>query len=194
MFKKKTYPISEIFYSIQGEGSNAGTAAIFVRFSGCNLSCPWCDTDHRERSRMTRKELVGSIRQCQGRRQEGLLVWTGGEPLVHLDARLVEQVNQLGFQQAIETNGTIPILKRIRAVCWVTISPKLEKGPVLEPVEIDEVKVVLAPGVDPERYVSLGPRRFIQPCSMKLGPAVEYVKAHPWWRLSIQTQKLLNTP
>jgi organic radical activating enzyme len=183
------YPIAETFYSIQGEGFYAGTAAYFIRLAGCNLSCPWCDTDHRETERRTAQEL--SIRagdSCDAR----LAVLTGGEPLLHNLFPLIDSLRYRGFKVAIETNGTR--MHGVIGLCdWLTVSPKSGYDYDLATLFGDEIKIVLDGKIDPHRFESLPFRQFfVQPCSGDHAPAIRFVKENPKWRLSLQTQKLIN--
>ena len=122
-----SYRVNEIFYSIQGEGEFAGTPAVFVRFSGCNLNCPWCDTDHSHAEEMTRNELEDAVRGLLAGHDGAIIVLTGGEPALQLhdDEPLFQ-----GFASriCIETNGTLPIPGWID---WVTVSPKNALSPIV---------------------------------------------------------------
>ena len=208
----KTYPVNEIFYSLQGEGINAGRPAVFVRFSGCNLRCPFCDTDHKAHTLMTAEEIVEKIKSPRG-----LLVLTGGEPSLFVDESLIAALHAAGFEIAIETNGTRPLPAGID---WVTLSPKDAFCPGATPVltSCDELKVVFTatdpndPALDAlEKWESFGHSKssplggtrgglLIQPCdtgdpeqnAAVTRAAVAWVKAHPQWRLSLQMHKILN--
>ncbi len=208
----KTYPVNEIFYSLQGEGINAGRPAVFVRFSGCNLRCPFCDTDHKAHTMMTAEEIVEKIKSPRG-----LLVLTGGEPSLFVDESLIHALHAAGFEIAIETNGTRPLPAGID---WVTLSPKDAFCPGATPVltSCDELKVVFT-ATDPndpalaalEKWESFGHSKssplggtrgglLIQPCdtgdpeqnAAVTRAAVAWVKAHPLWRISLQIHKILD--
>lgn len=189
--------INEIFYSIQGEGYHTGTAAVFVRFAGCNLRCPFCDTDFHDYTEMEEEEVVA---ECSRYPSEWVIL-TGGEPTLQVTAAFVERLHDAGKRVAIETNGTKLVCSNID---WVTCSPKaayVKNGmPVIK--KADEVKVVFdfktisaepSWGIQAKHY-------FIQPCDT--GDAekneeinrlcVEFVKNNPKWRLSLQTQKILK--
>lgn len=189
--------INEIFYSLQGEGYHSGTAAVFVRLSGCNLRCPFCDTRHESCVEMSEEEVLAAVRQYPAR----LVVVTGGEPSLQLTASLVDALHEAGKYVAVETNGTRALPPNVD---WVTLSPKdtwlgAEAAVVL--TEADELKVVYDGEHEPADYRSLAiDHRFLQP--MDTGDAVrnarieaatvEYIKQHPQWRLSLQIHKILN--
>nr|MBD5377510.1 radical SAM protein [Bacteroides sp.] len=191
----KRYSVNEIFCSLQGEGAFTGAAALFVRLAGCNLRCPFCDTDHTPSTLMTAAEIVARAEREAGPVRH--LVITGGEPSLQLDAELTEAFK--GWFIQVETNGTSPLPEGID---WVTCSPK-EGGEVVHR-RVDELKVVwTGPDCRPERYDSIeAKRRSLQPCdtgdpllsAQLTAQAVDYVKAHPVWRLSLQTHKLISIP
>ena len=116
--------VNDIFYSLQGEGRNTGRAAVFVRFSGCNLRCPFCDTDFSAFREMTAAEIVREISACPAR----FVVLTGGEPTLQVTEDFVDQLHEAGFEVAIETNGTRTVPRNID---WVTVSPKESLTPGL---------------------------------------------------------------
>ena len=168
--------INEIFYSIQGEGYYTGVPAIFIRFSGCNLNCEFCDTDHS----------LGKIMS-----DEEIIVLTGGEPSMQLDDRFLSLLKAQGFYLQIETNGTLT--KGFDAVTrwcdWITCSPK--KDCVRK--QMDELKVVYL-NQDMNVYQQYSCKyKMLQPCSMKnTKEVIEYIKKNPEWRLSLQTHKYLH--
>lgn len=186
------YRVNEIFYSLQGEGANTGTPAVFVRFSGCNLSCFFCDTDFTSYTEMSVEDIVSAVSAFPAR----LVVLTGGEPSLQVDRKLVDALHAVNKYLAIETNGTRPLPEGID---FVTISPKETGKIVLQGA--DEVKVVYI-GQDVERYTAWisAPRYFLQPCcEVKNGvqtdnreEVIQYILEHPHWRLSLQTHKILN--
>ena len=145
--------VNEIFYSLQGEGYHAGTPAIFVRFSGCNLRCPFCDTQHEHGTEMSEEAIVAAARNLRPPPSDllpNLVVLTGGEPALQLTPSLVELFHEEGcYMVAVETNGTLPLPPN---VAWVTLSPKSlwlgeEAAPVL--TRADELKVLFDGGHDP---------------------------------------------
>lgn len=178
------YKVNEIFYSLQGEGYYTGTPAVFLRLSGCNRACTFCDTDHREATEMSAGEIVAAIGAYPSRH----LVITGGEPTLQLDSDLMRAIKADGWYVQIETNGSkaVPV-----EVDWVTCSPK--QGP-WGIDRIDELKVVYT-GQDVEEIAALlpAPRLFLQPCSgQNIAETVAYCMANPRWRLSLQTHKLID--
>ena len=188
-----TYRVNEIFYSIQGEGYFAGTPAVFVRFSGCNLACPWCDTDHSHATEMTHDELEAAVLKLLAGHKGAIIVLTGGEPALQLhdDEPLFR-----GFRTriCIETNGTLPVPDWVN---WITVSPKNELSNIV-PL-FDELKFVFEPEHIPY-YLSLqeaGGIKSIQPLARKDGTtnlpeALEFVLAHPRFRLSVQLHKIIG--
>ena len=195
--------VNEIFYSLQGEGFNTGTPAIFVRLSGCNLGCPFCDTNHADGKEMTEGEIIEDVSRYKAQ----LVVITGGEPALQLTESLVEMLHLLGKTVAVETNGTVELPKNVD---WITLSPKDaflgEKAtPVLK--YADELKLVFtddcrdAQPCVREKYANIHVKhRFLQPCDTGdasknadiIQKTIEYCKEHPEWRLSLQTHKILN--
>lgn len=209
------YAIKELFYTIQGEGANAGRAAVFCRFAGCNLwsglekdrasaTCQFCDTDFVGTNGpgggrfANAGALAGAIAATWRGRNGGrpLVVCTGGEPLLQLDSALIAELHERSFQVAIETNGTLPVPA---GVDWICVSPKA-RAP-LRQINGDELKLVYPqPGAEPERFAELGFSHFyLQPMD---GPereantqaVVDYCKSHPQWRVSLQTHKMLGIP
>jgi 7-carboxy-7-deazaguanine synthase len=212
-----SYWVKELFYSLQGEGAQTGRAAVFCRFAGCNLwsgreqdraraTCRFCDTDFRG----TDGEGGGRYRDADelakrihalwpdGAESDGrpYVVCTGGEPLLQLDVPLIDAVHRRGFEVAVETNGTRPAPPGLD---WICVSPKAGATTVL--ILGDELKLVYPqPGLEPAQFEGLDFRHFfLQPMD---GPqrnantrlTVDYCKAHPRWRLSLQTHKWLGIP
>lgn len=213
------YAVKEIFHTLQGEGFHTGRAAVFLRFSGCNLwsgraadrssgtgDCArWCDTDFVGTDGVgggrfaDADALADQVRRCWGKEDRGFVVCTGGEPLLQLDAALIHALHRRDFAIAIETNGTRPVPP---GVDWVCVSPKA--GAPLVVTAGDELKLVY-PQRDcpPEAVASLDFRhRFIQPrfdpdpavWARHREQAVAYCQAHPSWRLSVQVHKILGIP
>lgn len=186
--------VNEIFYSIQGEGYHAGTAAVFIRFSGCNLKCPFCDTDFAKYTDMTEEEITAEVAKYGA----ALCVITGGEPTLQLTETLVEKLHAIGKTVAIETNGTRPVP---RGVDWITCSPKDQFVNHAEPVltYADELKIVFN-GKEPREYGIMANHYYLQPCDTGyLRPneeinekLVNFVKENPKWKISLQGQKILK--
>lgn len=211
-----SYAVKEIFYTLQGEGANAGRPAVFCRFAGCNLwsgreadraaaTCRFCDTDFvgtdgpgggRFATAEALARAVAAAWPADDRSGRRFVVCTGGEPLLQLDEPLLAAFHREGFAVAVETNGTQPAPPGID---WLCVSPKA--GAELVLTAGDELKLVFPqPGAEPERYEGLAFReRFLQPMD---GPdrerntrlALAHCLAHPGWRLSLQTHKLLGIP
>jgi 7-carboxy-7-deazaguanine synthase (Cx14CxxC type) len=210
-----TYSVKEIFYTLQGEGAQAGRPAVFCRFAGCNLwsgreqdrakaVCRFCDTDFRGTDGegggrfRTADDLADAVAARWPAAPGGrpFVVCTGGEPLLQLDPPLIAALHRRGFEIAVETNGTLPAPPGID---WVCVSPKADAA--LAQRSGDELKLVYPqPEAPPERFEDLDFRHFyLQPMD---GPelvrntarAVAYCKAHPRWRLSLQTHKLIGIP
>jgi len=207
-----SYTVKEIFYTLQGEGANSGRAAVFCRFSGCNLwsgreedrsraVCQFCDTDFvgtgPDGGRFaTAEDLAQAVaRAWRGEDDDTrFVVCTGGEPLLQLDEELIDRLHEQGFIVAIETNGT-----RIapNTIDWVCVSPKA--GAELVQRSGDELKLVYPQtGAPPEEFEQLDfDNFFLQPMDGAATEentrlAVEYCMTHPRWRLSVQTHKILG--
>lgn len=210
-----SYAVKEIYYTLQGEGAQTGRPAVFCRFAGCNLwsgreqdrataICTFCDTDFVGTDgpgggKFRRpEELADAVLQCwelgTGGATPGLVVCTGGEPLLQLDAPLIAALQRRGFEVAVESNGTV---EAPEGVDWLCISPKA--GAPLVQRGGDELKLVYPQeGAPPEAFVDLDfSHFFLQPMD---GPdvesntrkAIEYCLKHPKWRLSMQTHKVLG--
>jgi len=187
------YPVNEMFYSIQGEAYHAGTPACFIRLAGCNLDCPWCDTEHTLNQHLAAGDIVRHLFRMTPKRGPDHVVITGGEPTIHNLSPLVEELKRVGCYIQLETNGTNPETIPLE-IDWVTCSPKVGVDYVDGYVKADELKVVLDGVADPREMMQLNStnRLFIQPCSGDFKPAIQYVKENPQWRLSLQTHKLLD--
>ena len=189
--------VNEIFYSLQGEGFHSGTPAVFVRFSGCNLRCPFCDTQHDGGTDMSEEAIVAAVAQYPAR----LVVVTGGEPALQLTATLVDALHAAGKLVAVETNGTRPLPD---GVDWVNLSPKdAWLGPQAAPVlsRADELKLLYDGVHEPSLYPTVAvAHRYLQPCDSGdpirnadiTARVIEYVKKDPRWKLSLQIHKILN--
>jgi 7-carboxy-7-deazaguanine synthase (Cx14CxxC type) len=211
-----SYAVKEIFYTLQGEGAQTGRASVFCRFAGCNLwsgreqdrasaICKFCDTDFADThgpgggkfasadALADAVELTWPAAAPAGKR---FVVCTGGEPLLQLDASLIEALHARGFEIAVETNGTVAAPAGLD---WICVSPKA--GTELRQTTGDELKLVYPQnGAEPEKFAGLAFRNFfLQPMD---GPvreantrlALEYCLTHPQWRMSLQTHKLLGIP
>ena len=207
-----SYAVKEIFLTLQGEGGQAGRAAVFCRFAGCNLwsgreadraeaVCTFCDTDFvgldgPGGGRFADADALADAvaRAWEGGNENRLVVLTGGEPLLQLDEALIAALHGRGFSLALETNGTLPAPP---GVDWICVSPKADAAVVQ--TQGQELKLVYPQdGVDPARFEGLAFERFaLQPMD---GPAlaentraaIAYCLAHPRWRLSVQTHKYLG--
>ena len=187
------YKVNEIFFSLQGEGFWTGTPMVFLRFSGCNLKCPFCDTDHSGFQEMCADDIVAAVKAAGGACDRVCV--TGGEPGLQLARALIDALHLAGYRIHVETNGTKPFPA---GVDWITLSPKADvpglKGNgtvVLD--QADEVKVVFQ-GTDVEKWAGFPAKaHFLQPCSGEnTVETIDYIRRHPHWRLSLQTHKLLK--
>jgi 7-carboxy-7-deazaguanine synthase len=210
-----TYSIKEIFYTLQGEGAHAGRPAVFCRFAGCNLwtgreqdrataTCQFCDTDFvgtdgegggKFRDASSLAATIDSLWPASYPASK-YVVFTGGEPLLQLDAALIDAMHAVGFMIAIETNGTLPVPP---GVDWICVSPKV--GSTLVVHRGDEIKVVIPQaGQDLSDYQHLDfANYFVQPMDGPLAAfntqlAIDTCRRNPQWKLSLQTHKLLQIP
>jgi 7-carboxy-7-deazaguanine synthase len=210
-----TYSVKEIFYTLQGEGNHAGRPAVFCRFAGCNLwngleasrasaICQFCDTDFVGTGGVGGGKFTDAATLADRINQlwpasypaSKYVVFTGGEPLLQLDATLIDAMHRAGFEIAIETNGTLPVPE---GVDWVCVSPKM--GSELVVRRGNEIKVVIPQDGQPlSEYESLDfEHHFVQAMDgplqkENLQRAIAFCKAHPTWKLSLQTHKLLQIP
>lgn len=188
--------LNEIFYSIQGEGTWAGTPAIFVRLAGCNLACDFCDTDYSTKLFASVDEVVAMVRQAGG--ECPMVVLTGGEPLAQAETpALIEALRRDGRRVHIESNGTI--FTELPADVWLCVSPKERVDPRMAQ-RADEAKLIVDRRV-PEEHLALfaaKPTILLQPEGNKpanVALALDYAKAHPQrFRLSLQTHKFIGVP
>jgi organic radical activating enzyme len=179
------YKINEIFASIQGEGHFTGYPATFIRFSGCNLSCPFCDTRHKSGKLYSLNQIILKCKRLNQRR----VILTGGEPLLQADYKFVAALKRRGFIVHCESNGTIMAPSNID---WLTISPK--PGALWRQTFANEIKVVYT-GQDLSPYESKGAALYfyLQPCSGKnVKQTILKVKGSRKWLLSSQLQKYLR--
>lgn len=192
----RTYKVNEIFYSLQGEGHHAGKAAVFVRFAKCNLHCWFCDTNFDAYTEMSAQQIIENVQQyapCN------FVVITGGEPTLQVTPELLQLFHIHGYYVSMETNGTHPIPK---GVDWVTCSPKkafIEAGNV-HIKQANEIKVVYD-GIHPISTFGIeSEERYVQPCDVGdelrnkeiMQQAIQFVKTHPQWKLSLQLHKLIG--
>ena len=199
-----SYAVKEIFYTMQGEGARAGNAAVFVRFSGCNLwsgreqdrataSCRFCDTDFIGGERMAATEIARKAASFWPGAYDGrFVVLTGGEPLLQVDAALIQELKRERFEVAIETNGTLP---GVTGIDWMCVSPKA--GADLVHGTAEELKLVFPqPGLMPDKLTQFQTyHRWLSPMA---GPdlaentraAIAYCLMHPEWKLTMQHHKV----
>ena len=202
------YKVNEIFYSLQGEGRNTGRAAVFVRFSGCNLHCTFCDTDFTHYETLSAEQIVNRMREiCAEADCEQpfpMVVLTGGEPTLQVDSALIRAIHAAGFSfVAMESNGTaLPPAN----LDWLTVSPKAPEwlaAPAHATVAVrqcNELKVVFD-GQTPVSDLGIQAQYYyLQPCDVGdanrnaeiTSACIAFIKQHPRWRLSLQTHKLVG--
>lgn len=208
------YAVKELFHTLQGEGAQAGRAAVFCRFAGCNLwsgreedradaACRFCDTDFVGLNGQgggrfaSAEDLAQAIAACWlGGAVNRYVVFTGGEPLLQLDTELIAAVHERGFTIAVETNGT---LEAPAGIDWICVSPKA--GNPLVQTRGQELKLVFPQqGADPEHFAELEfAHFFLQPMdgpsqAVNMQAAIEFCRRNARWRLSIQTHKIVGIP
>ena len=197
--------VNEIFYSLQGEGRYTGTAAVFVRLSGCNARCPFCDTNHQEGKQMTEREILQSISHYPARH----IVITGGEPTMQLTPAFTEMLHKAGYYIQIETNGSLALPDGCD-IDWITCSPK---DMPIKIQRIDEVKVLfnIADSNNADRIKRYGDIKAqeyrLQPLDASmtmqgndlaeqnkrnLEATIQFILDNPKWKLSLQTHKIIN--
>ncbi len=183
--------VNEIFYSIQGEGTHTGMPAVFLRLTGCNLQCPFCDTNQSAFTEMTEEEILHEVSLYPSRN----IIITGGEPTLQLTASILHALHEVGFTIHLETNGTLP-LPQGAEVDWITCSPKGE----IKLRRYDELKVLYW-GQDVTPYETLPAREHrLQPLDTGddnrneeiTRQTLDYILKHPIWKLSLQTHKMLK--
>ena len=197
-----TLPVMEHFYTLQGEGFHQGKAAYFIRLGGCDVGCVWCDVkdswDGGKHPLQKIQDLVAEVKKSPAE----IVVVTGGEPLMHDLAELTHQLHGAGFKTHIETSGSSSLSGNWD---WMTLSPKKFKEPLPHVVaHADELKIVVYNKSDfkwAERWaaqVSSQCQLFLQPewskASIVTPLIIDYIKAHPGWRLSLQIHKYINVP
>jgi 7-carboxy-7-deazaguanine synthase len=197
-----SYPVMEMFYSLQGEGYHQGKAAYFIRLAGCDVGCVWCDVkdswDASKHPVLSVDEIVKSALQFPGR----LAIVTGGEPLLHELTPLTSALKAAGFQTNIETSGSSPMSGDWD---WVCLSPKKFKAPLAENLPLaSELKVVVFNNSDFDwaehhaKQVNSNCKLYLQPewdKSAQMTPLViEYIKSNPQWELSAQLHKYIQVP
>ena len=208
--RNTVYHINEIFYSLQGEGFHTGRPAVFVRFAGCNLRCPFCDTDFSHSEPMTAEQIARRVFDYSTH-PHTLIVLTGGEPSLQVDNELVDALHAHQQTVTIETNGTRPVPDNID---WVTVSPKVVSADESKVVlthdakvvltQADEVKVVFTESTEKLlplwRTTIRASHYYLQPCAQpgtepiqaNTEAVVAYILSHPDWHLSLQTHKYLH--
>lgn len=195
-------PLMEAFYTIQGEGSYQGRAAYFIRLGGCDVGCHWCDVKESWDVHAHPQQSVSQIVEEANQFPSKIAVVTGGEPLMHDLSCLTKELKEKGFRTHIETSGAYPLTGEWD---WICLSPKKFKEPVLEVCQnAHELKVIVFNKSDfdfAEKYKKLVPpscHLYLQPewdkQSDMLPLMVEYVKAHPEWKVSLQIHKYMQIP
>lgn len=182
--------VNDIFYSLQGEGRNTGRAAIFIRFAGCNLKCPFCDTDFAQYEEMSDEDILNRIKSYPSH----FVVLTGGEPSLQVDRQLVDLLHKHGYELAMETNGTHPI---VDGIDWITCSPK--GNTVIK--RCNELKCIFEENTQPPDDHGISAEyKYLQPCDVQnternaqiVKRCFDYILQHPEWRMSLQTHKLVG--
>ena len=209
-----TYSVKEIYFTLQGEGAHTGRPAVFLRFAGCNLwsgrkqdrasaVCRFCDTDFVGTDGpgggkfVTAEALAEAVEAAwPGGESNRYVVCTGGEPLLQLDTPAIDALHSAGFEIGVETNGTI---EAPRGIDWLCVSPKA--GAEVLQTSGNELKLVYPqsePEAQPERFEELAfDHFFLQPCddprrAQNTREAIDYCLAHPQWKLSLQTHKMIG--
>ena len=187
--------ISEIFYSLQGEGARTGEPSIFIRLTGCDLACGFCDTEFESGKEMSTAEIINYVSRwpCKW------IVWTGGEPTLRLTSETVAEFNKLGYKQAIETNGNNPTPTGLE---WIACSPKVAEHVLKRnfPEGLDELRYVRHSGQQGIPKPSIKAKRFFlspmfngnQPDKENLNHCIKLCLENPAWSLSVQTHKIIK--
>lgn len=186
---QKIYRINKIFFSIQGEGKRVGTPQVFVRFSGCNMKCPFCDTDHEPFDEMTAEQIVQTCLSIAGNCRS--VSFCGGEPTLQLDEELIKAFD--GWYKSIETNGTHKVPQGID---YIVCSPKTSR---IEPDNIDELRFVIKAGDPLPTPCKTAKRMCLSPCfdgdrlvKENLYHCIRLVQENPSWLLSLQWHKFIG--
>jgi organic radical activating enzyme len=191
--------INDIFYSLQGEGHYVGTPAIFIRFSGCNLHCSFCDTDFSSYQKMSDADIINKVEALRkaevtpADQMKPMIVLTGGEPSLQVDSLLIESFHALGYYVAMESNGTVDVPENLD---WLTISPKEN----IKVKKCNELKCIFDECMEVSTRGILADYYYLQPCDTGdtlrnqdiVYNCIKYIKQHPMWRLSLQTHKLIG--
>lgn len=195
-------PVAESFYTLQGEGSNSGKAAYFVRLGGCDIHCPWCDTkQHWNGDSYPPVEISGIVEKISGTPAKNVVI-TGGEPSLYQLNPICDLLHLKGYKIFLETSGTNPIRGDFD---WICLSPKRHRPPVAEALAAaSELKVVISSTADfgwaEENRTKVSDKclLYLQPewgeRRYMLNEIVEYVKQHPEWRISLQMHKIIDIP
>ena len=194
-----SYRVNEIFYSLQGEGHNTGRAAVFVRFAGCNLKCPFCDTEFTRYEELTTEEILAQIANVYHPTSNTqhpsapLVILTGGEPTLQVDESFIDRLHEAGYEVAMESNGTHMPPSNLD---WLTISPK--QNVVVK--QCNELKCIYDMSGNVNDFGISADYYYLQPCDtgdatqnhLIIQQCIDYIKRHPRWLLSLQTHKLVG--
>lgn len=191
--------INEIFYSLQGEGRHTGRAAIFIRFSGCNLKCSFCDTDFKDYQEMSDEDILYKVEELRkdkikdAGQPKPMIILTGGEPTMQVDGAFIDMFHAADYFVAMESNGTKEPPKQLD---WLTVSPKEH----VKVAQCDELKCIFDGEHQVDTFGIKAYYYYLQPCDTGdaqrnqeiLSACVAYIEQHPKWRLSLQTHKLIG--
>ena len=201
----KSYLINEIYFTLQGEGVRAGTANVFVRFTGCNMRCAVdagpksiggfdCDTEFASGKKMSAKEIIEACDKFYPKGKSKSVVFTGGEPAIQLDVHLVSEMKKDGYFTAIETNGSLDVSEL--GLDWITVSPKVAEHCVRQ-LTASEIKYVRRAGQGVPRPTCKATHKILSPAfkGKVIDPeavecCIDLVSQNPEWRLSIQQHKI----
>lgn len=192
-------PVVETFHSVQGEGFWTGVSAFFIRLAGCDVGCPWCDTKHSWPTEHHPEQAIASLIIQAAAAQPFMVVITGGEPLMHDLTSLTTELSRAGLRIHLETSGSHPLTGQFD---WISLSPKTFKPPLSDIYhQANELKVVISKPSDlawaenQAQKVSAETVKLLQPewsSSHAQQLTVDYVRAHPEWRVGLQTHKYLG--